>query len=237
MNFRVLLLIFLVFLFFIGTVIFSFRTFETNSLNQAYQDGSVELIQNTQAGTVPHIVTIKNNGKQPLTVRTGQILTSNNSQDLVVAEDKRIDKNSSANVKAYCFEPKQKAAPGSKLAPSNQASQQITAIINNSNLSNIQNTTQTQLQIWILVSGNEVNINSGETSAFIEKQDLSNANILQELSDAKDNLITSLNISTNDLKTINQTSFQNNSGDIFNWINSLINEFITWIKTSFGIQI
>lgn len=232
MNIRAILLVLLVILFSLGCVLFSFMSFDSNSLKDAYQEGNVEIIQNTTAGTVPHVIEIKNTGKKPLMVETGQILTSNSSQDLVVAQNKKINQNSSAEVKAYCFQPEQKAIPGSKLIPSNKASTQIKEVIKNSNLLDKNNATQTQLQIWILVSQDNVNLSSGEAIALMEKQEITSAKILQELSDARNNLIKTLNITTEDLKNIGNNSTSNILNELYN----LITGFINWIKNSFGIQ-
>ena len=232
MNIRAILLVLLVILFSLGCVLFSFMSFDSNSLKDAYQEGNVEIIQNTTAGTVPHVIEIKNTGKKPLMVETGQILTSNSSQDLVVAQNKKINQNSSAEVKAYCFQPGQRAIPGSKLIPSNKATSQIKEVIKNSNLLDKNNATQTQLQIWILVSQDNVNLSSGEAIALMEKQGITSAKILQELSDARNNLIKTLNITTEDLKNMGN----NSSSNILNELYNLITEFINWIKNSFGIQ-
>lgn len=232
MNIRAILLVLLVIIFSLGCVLFSFMSFDSNSLKDAYQEGNVEIIQNTTAGTVPHVIEIKNTGKKPLMVETGQILTSNSSQDMVVAQNKKINQNSSAEVKAYCFQPGQKAIPGSKLIPSNKATSQIKEVIKNSNLLDKNNATQTQLQIWILVSQDNVNLSSGEAIALMEKQEITSAKILQELSDARNNLIKTLNITTEDLKNMGN----NSSSNILNELYNLIKEFINWIKNSFGIQ-
>lgn len=232
MNIRAILLVLLVILFSLGCVLFSFMSFDSNSLKDAYQEGNVEIIQNTTAGTVPHVIEIKNTGKKPLMVETGQILTSNSSQDMVVAQNKKINQNSSAEVKAYCFQPGQRAIPGSKLIPSNKATSQIKEVIKNSNLLDKNNATQTQLQIWILVSQDNVNLSSGEAIALMEKQGITSAKILQELSDARNNLIKTLNITTEDLKNMGN----NSSSNILNELYNLITEFINWIKNSFGIQ-
>ena len=232
MNIRAILLVLLVIIFSLGCVLFSFMSLDSNSLKDAYQEGNVEIIQNTTAGTVPHVIEIKNTGKKPLMVETGQILTSNSSQDMVVAQNKKINQNSSAEVKAYCFQPGQKAIPGSKLIPSNKATSQIKEVIKNSNLLDKNNATQTQLQIWILVSQDNVNLSSGEAIALMEKQEITSAKILQELSDARNNLIKTLNITTEDLKNMGN----NSSSNILNELYNLITEFINWIKNSFGIQ-
>jgi len=123
------------------------------------------------------VILVKNNGKKPLMVKIGQILTSNTSQDLVVAEDKWITQNSSSHVKAYCFQPSQSATPGTKLIPTEMASSEIQQIITESNLEDTQNTTKTQLEIWIIVTGNKINVDSGEAASLMDKKGINNTEI------------------------------------------------------------
>ncbi|MCE5214186.1 MAG: hypothetical protein LLF83_05640 [Methanobacterium sp.] len=231
MNFRVILLVLIVFIFTLVCIIASNMYFESTSLKDTYNQGDVEITQNTAAGTIPHVVLVKNNGKKPIMVETGQILESNSSQDLVIAEYKKVNQNSSSYIMAYCFEPNQTAIPGAKLKPTDKASSDIQKIIKNTNLSDSQNTSQTQLQIWIMVSKNNLNINSGEAALFIEKQGNNTDEILKKVQNAKNNLIKSLNITEGDLKNLNTSSKIS-----FNGILNLINEFINWIKYSFNIN-
>ncbi len=235
MNLRVILLVFVVILFFLASVLISFVSFETNSLSQGYQDGNVQLIQSTPAGTIPHIIIVKNNGKGPVMVESGQILTSNTSQNLVVAEDKVVEQNSSESLKAYCFEPNQSAVPGSNLTPTSQASTQVKTLIKNSNPNNIQNATQTQLEIWILVTKDNVNINVGEAPGLVQQQQISYSKLNQDIGTAKNNLISSFNISSSEIGNLNQTSSQINLNNIVNNAFNWINRFVDWVKTTLGI--
>ncbi|MGA2676589.1 MAG: ARPP-1 family domain-containing protein [Methanobacterium sp.] len=235
MNLRVILLVFVVILFVLISILISFISFENNSLSQGYQDGNVQIIQSTPPGTIPHIIIVKNNGKKPVMVESGQILTSNISQNLVVAEDTLVEQNSSESVKAYCYEPNQSAVPGSNLTPSSQASAPVETIIRNSNPSNIQNATLTQLQIWILVTKDNVNINSGEAPSLVQTQQISDSQLNQDISNAQNNLITTFNISSSEIGNLNQTSSQINLNyiitDAYNWINI----FVNWVRNSLGI--
>ncbi len=235
MNLRVILLVFVVILFVLISILISFVSFENNSLSQGYQDGNVQIIQSTSPGTIPHIIIVKNNGKKPVMVESGQILTSDISQNLVVAEDEVVDQNTSESVKAYCYEPNQSAVPGSNLKPSNQASAQIETLIRNSNPSNIQNATQTQLQIWILITKDNVNINSGEAPSLVQTQQISDSQLNQDISNAKNNLMTTFNISSSEIGNLNQNSSQINLNyiitDAYNWVNI----FVNWVRSSLGI--
>jgi len=227
MNLRVILLVILVLIFTVSGVYLSVLSFEATSLKEAYDNGNLEITLNTTAGTVPHVVMVTNNGKKPVMVESGQILGSESSQDLVAAESKRINQNSSGYIRAYCYEPNQTATPGEKLNPEGKASSEIKHIIDNSNLTNTQNTTLTQLQIWIIVSGDNLNINQGEASALVKKQTISTAEINRQLADARTHLLESLNITEGEIKDIKSDS----SIDI----GDLINGFIKWIKNAFNI--
>jgi len=230
MNFRVILLVILVLIFTFSGIYLSMLSFDATSLKNSYGKGEVEIIQNTTAGTIPHVILIKNDGKQPIMVESGQILVSNSSQDLVVAEDIRVNQNSSSYIRAYCFEPNQTATPGSKLTPTDKASSDVQQLIKNSNLADQQNTTSTQLQIWILVSGDNVDLNSGEASVLLKNQNNNSTEIVNQFNEAKNNLLKNLNITEDQIKNI-KTESTISSSDIVGWIN----EFINWIKTSFNI--
>jgi len=230
MNFRVILLVILVLIFTFSGIYLSMLSFDATSLKNSYGKGEVEIIQNTTAGTIPHVILIKNDGKQPIMVESGQILVSNSSQDLVVAEDIRVNQNSSSYIRAYCFEPNQTATPGLKLTPTDKASSDVQQLIKNSNLADQQNTTSTQLQIWILVSGDNVDLNSGEASVLLKNQNNNSTEIVNQFNEAKNNLLKNLNITEDQIKNI-KTESTISSSDIVGWIN----EFINWIKTSFNI--
>jgi hypothetical protein len=230
MNFRLILLILLVLIFTICGIYISVLSFEATSLQESYQKGDVEIIQNTTPGSVPHIIQFKNNGKKPLMVETGQILTSNTSQDMVVAEDKMVNQNSSSYISAYCFQPNQTATLGAKLTPSGKASAEIYQLIKNSNLADAQNSTSTQLQIWIIVSGDNLNLKTGEATVLIEKQGINNTEINNKLNDARTNLVKVLNLTEGELKNLSPQS--PNDVDLVNWINV----FINWFKNSFNIS-
>jgi len=235
MNLRVILLVFVVILFVLVSILISFVSFENNSLSQGYQDGNVQIIQNTPPGTIPHIIIVKNNGKKPVMVKSGQILTSNISQNLVVAEDKVVEQNSSESIKTYCFEPNQSAVPGSNLTPASQASAPIETLIKNSNPSNFQNATLTQLQIWILVTKDNVNVNSGEAPSLVQTQQISYYQLNQDISKAKNNLVTTFNISSSEIGNLNQTNSQININYIITYAYNWINIFINWVRSSLGI--
>lgn len=227
MNFRVILLVVLVLIFTVSGVYLNVLSFGANSLKDTYNDGDLEIIQNTTAGTVPHVIMVKNNGKKPVMVEAGQILLSESSQDMVAAESKRVNQNSSSYIRAYCLEPNQTATPGEKLKPKDMASSEIKQIIENSSFADAQNTTRTQLQIWIILSGGNVDITQGEAAALIEKQGINSAEITRQLNDAKTSLIQALNITEGEIKDIKPSSSIG--------VDDLINGFINWMKNAFNI--
>jgi hypothetical protein len=229
MNFRVILLVLLVFIFTIGCILISNLSFQSTSLKDSYNDGNVDIIQNTSAGTVPHMILIKNKGKKPLMVESGQLLVSNSSQDVVVAEDKWVNQNSSSFIRVYCYQPNQTANPGTKLIPADKAPTEIRQIIKSSNLTENQNMTQTQIQIWLLVSKNDVNTNSGEAIAFTDKQGINSTDLTQKVQSARTGIIQSLNISETDIKNFN-TNSSTSFNDIFRWISA----FVSWIENAFS---
>lgn len=231
MNFRVILLVILVLIFTISGIYLSILSFEATSLKDSYNKGEMEIIQDTAAGTVPHVIMIKNNGKRPVMVETGQILVSDTSQDLVVAEDKMVKGNSSSYIRAYCFQPNQTATPGTKFTPTDKASKEIQQLIINSNLADPQNTTKTQLQIWIIVTKDHVDLNSGEVSVLMKNSSINNTEITNQINEAKENLLQNLNITEGEIQNIKGESSLG-SGDIIGWING----FINWFKASFNIS-
>jgi hypothetical protein len=225
MNFRVILLVFVIFIFATGFGFMSYSESLGLPLKQAYNEGKVTVVQNTTAGTVPHLITIHNNGTKPLKVQKGDILKSNSSQDVVVAEDKSVPQNSVTNVNVYCFEPAQKAVAGAKLQPFSTASSQIKEIIDASNPSDIQNATAAQLQIWVVVSGGNLNIYSGEPAALVDTQGITFSKLRQGLSDAKSSAMAKFSVTSDGLESLagNSTS----SGADLN--------ILDWLKSSFGI--
>ncbi len=238
MNFRAVILLVIILIFAVGFGLMSFTSYDATPLNNAYQSGKVNITQNTEAGTIPHQVIINNTDTKPVSVEKGDVLVSNSSQDLVIAENKKIAPNSSETVNAYCFEPQQKASPGAKLVPNNQSSNMVKKVIEDSDPSNQQNATQAQLQIWTLVSGGNVDVYTGEAPAVVEKGNIYYYQLSQNLTNAKNDVMTKFNITADQIRNINITAIQNNTGDISNWFGGLmdwLNGFIEWIKNLTGI--
>jgi len=227
MNIRLVFLIFVIVIFAAGTGFLSYSQSTGIPLTQAYANGNVVITENTSAGTIPHKVNISNNGKDPLKVQVGDVLTSDSSQDLVIAENKTLKINSTDLVSAYCIESAQRAVPGVKLKASGTSSNAIKQVIEGSNLNDLANATNVQVQIYILTSGVDFNIYSGEPVAVVQNQNINYTKLRQIVSDAKTALSTRFGVTVDNIKNINQNT-TSNSGNI-------ANEFLNWIKTNTGV--
>lgn len=223
----------LVFLILVIVVFASWTGFESYSqstglpLAQAYSEGFVNITQNTSAGTVPHQVNISNNGKDPIKVVIGDVLSSESSQDLVIAENKTIKKNSTNIVSAYCLDPSKRALPGVKLKTNDTSSDAIKQVIYGSNINDINNATNAQVQIWILSSGVNFNIYSGEPVALVESQKINYTKLRQIVADAKTAISARFNVSADNIKNLNQNRTSNSSG--------VLDGFSNWLKSTTGI--
>jgi len=212
-------------LFAAGTGFLSYSQSTGISLKEAYDNGNIIITQNTSAGTVPHQVVIANNGRDPIKVQVGDVLTANSSQNLVVAENKTIDKNASNVVNAYCLDPTTQAVVGSKLKATGTASNAIQQVIYGSNIKDTSNATNAQVQIWILTSGVNFNIYSGEPVALVNAQNINYNKLRQIVSDAKTALASKFNVKVDNIKSINQSSTSSSDGTlhgIYSGIKSLI---------------
>ena len=223
----------LVFLILVIVVFASWTGFESYSqstglpLAQAYSEGFVNITQNTSAGTVPHQVNISNNGKDPIKVVIGDVLSSESSQDLVIAENKTIKKNSTNIVSAYCLDPSKRALPGVKLKTNDTSSDAIKQVIYGSNINDINNATNAQVQIWILSSGVNFNIYSGEPVALVESQKINYTKLRQIVADAKTAISARFNVSADNIKNLNQNGTSNSNG--------ILDGFSNWLKSTTGI--
>jgi hypothetical protein len=228
MNIRLILLIVLVVAFAGGCGAFSFLSGGGVTLEQAYDNKQAEIIQKTPAGTIPHNITIKNTGTNPLVVDKGTILKSKESQDLVIIEDKKISPNSNDTVKTYCMEPASKAIPGATLTPSGMASSQIMQIIDSSNPSDLQNATKSQLQIWIIVSKGQVDPYSGEAMAVVQNQKIKYYQLQEKLDTAKNEVMARFNLSSEAIQNLSSTDSNNPA-------NTWISDIRQWIQRNTGI--
>ena len=169
MNIRLVFLIFVIVIFAAGTGFLSYSQSTGISLTQAYTDGNVVITQNTSAGSIPHHVNITNNGNEPINVQIGDVLISNSSQNLVIAQNKTLKiKIQRILVSAYCIQPSQRAVPGVKLNVNGTSSNAVKQVIEGSNIKDLSNATNAQVQIYILTSGVNFNIYSGEPVAEVQ---------------------------------------------------------------------
>lgn len=228
MNIRLILLITLVLLFAAGCGTLSFLYGGGITLEQAYDNNQAHIIQKTVAGTVPHNVTITNNGTQPLVVNKGTTLKSKQSQDLVIIDEKKISPNTNDTVRAYCIEPEQQAVPGKDLVPSDAVSSQISQIIDSSNPSDLQNATESQLEIWIIETGGNVDPYTGEAMALVENQQIRYYQLQQKLFTAKNEVMEQFNITSDEIQNI-PTTAESTSADT--WLSDLRQ----WIQLNIGI--
>jgi hypothetical protein len=229
MNIRVIFLLTVLMVFAVGCGAFSFLSSGGITLGQAYDNNQVEIIQNTAAGTVPHNVTIKNNGTKPVVVEKGTILKSKESQDLVIIDDKKISLNANDTVRAYCIEPDEKAVPGKTLTPSGTVSSQIKQIIDTSNPSDLQNATKSQLQIWIIVGKGAVDPYTGEASALVQNQKIKYYQLQEKLNTAKNDVMTIFNLNNETIQNLSSTSESSSS------VNTWLSDIRQWIRNNFKI--
>ncbi|MFY9639144.1 MAG: hypothetical protein WAK14_10125 [Methanobacterium sp.] len=227
MNIRLVFLILIIVIFAAGTGFLSYSQSTGISLTQAYANGNVIITQNTSAGTIPHQVNITNKGKDPVKVQVGDVLTSDSSQDLVIAENKTLKINSTDLVSAYCIEPSQRAVPGVKLKVNGTSSNAVKQVIEGSNIKDLSNATNAQVQIYILTSGVDFNIYSGEPVAVVQSQSINYTKLRQIVSDAKTALSTRFGVTVDNIDNINQNTTSNSS--------NTADEFLNWLKTSTGV--
>jgi len=223
MNIRVIGIVFIVILFALTSGYMSYSMYGGTGLTDAYSNGNIKVFQKTSAGTVPHQVTIVNNGNETITVKEGQVLTSSVSQNMVIAEDKNIGPKTNLAVKAYGLEPSERSKAGTKLLPVNTTYDAVTKVISlDSN-----NTINTQLQIWIIMTGGNLNPYTGEPVEVVDKYNLRWSQIRQDISEAKNNVMSTFNVGESELSTLKDEKI--NAGQT--WIENASE----YIKSSLGI--
>ncbi|MDI6724324.1 MAG: hypothetical protein QMD61_06720 [Methanobacterium sp.] len=224
MNIRVVGIVSIVILFALTSGYMSYSISNGEDLKEVYNRENIQVIQKTTAGTVPHEVTVKNNGNNTITVKKGEILASSISQNMVIAENKNIEPKADETVKAYCLEPSRRAKAGTKLLPVNTTYDTVTQVISASDPDSAMNT---QLQIWIIMSGGNLNPYTGEPVAIVEKQNLKWSQFRQNISDAKSEVMSTFNVNESEIGTLKEK-------DIYagqTWIDNIYD----YIKSSLGI--
>ena len=227
MSIRLVFLIFVIVIFAAGTGFLSYSQSTGIPLAQAYTDGNVVITQVTTAGSIPHHVNITNNGNEPINVQIGDMLISNSSQNLVIAQNDTINKNSSDIVSAFCVQPSQRAVPGAKLNVNGTSSNAVKQVIEGSNLNDLSNATNTQVQIFILTSGVNFYIYSGEPVSEVLNQSITYTKYKQIVKAASTALAASFNVTVNNIGNINQNQTSNSTDSVTGFLN--------WVKTTTGI--
>lgn len=227
MNIRVAGIVSIVILFAIISGYMSYSMYSGVGLADAYNKKDIQVIQKTTAGTLPHEVTVKNNGNNSITVRKGETLASSVSQDMVFAEDKTIGPKTEAAVKAYCLEPSKRAKAEAKLLPVNTTYDAVTQVISSSNPSDQNSAMNTQLQIWIIMSGGDLNIYTGEPVALVEEQNLKWNQFRQNVTNEKNNLMSTFNVNEGEISTLKDKDLYIGQ--------SLFDNISNYIKSSLGI--
>lgn len=231
MNIRVLGIVFIIIIFALGSGYLSYSVSGGTALKDAYNNGNIKVTQKTSAGTVPHEVIITNDGNIAIKIKKGDVLSSTPSQDLVIGEDKKIASNSNETVKAYSIEPAQRAVANSKLLPTNNTYNGVTQVLRNSNPLDPENAYKTQLQIYLVMSGGNLNIYTGEPVAIVDTKKISWTQFRQDMSNAKSDLMKTFNVNESEIKDLNQRQGYLNVGSPQSWMDG----FSSWLKGLLGM--
>jgi hypothetical protein len=227
MNIRAIILVLLIVVFAVSMGAINFASLGSVDLEQAQAEGTSSVVQNTDAGTVPHTVTITNNGTQNVQVIQGQLLESPDSQDLVVAENVTVSPGTNSTVKAYCTEPGQEAAPGTILTANQTANTVVLTIIQSSVPSDASSARQAQLKIWNLKTGGEVDLYTGEAAALVKTSKSSYYQLRQDLSAARDSVSSQFNLNNETLQNMQNLADTRDGLTLWlagleNWFNQLL---------------
>ncbi len=227
MNIRVAGIVLIVILFALTSGYMSYSISGGEALNKVYNKENIQVTQSTSAGTVPHEVNVKNSGNDTIKVKKGEVLTSSISPDMIIAEDKTVEPNSNETVKAYSLESSKRVNVGSKLLPVNTTYDSLNQVISESNPSDAKSVLNTQLEIWIIMSGGNLNPYTGEPVAVVEKNDIKWTNFRQNISDAKTSVMNTFNVNESEISSLKNKNI--NIGQT--WIDD-ISDYIT---SSLGI--
>ena len=227
MNIRVAGIVLIVILFALTSGYMSYSISGGEALNKVYNKENIQVTQSTSAGTVPHEVNVKNSGNDTIKVKKGEVLTSSISPDMIIAEDKTVEPTSDETVKAYSLEPSKRVNVGSKLLPVNTTYDSLNQVISESNPSDAKSVLNTQLEIWIIMSGGNLNPYTGEPVAVVEKNDIKWTKFRQNILDAKTSVMNTFNVNESEISSLKNKNI--NIGQT--WIDD-ISDYIT---SSLGI--
>ena len=227
MNIRVIGVVFIVVLFALTSGYMSYSMYGGSGLKEVFNSKNIQVIQKTAAGTVPHEVSIKNNGNDTIMVKKGETLASSISSNMVIAEDKSIGPKTEVTVKAFSLEPSKRAIAGTKLLPVNTTYDAVTQVISSTDLSNSDSTYNAQLQIWEIMTGGNLNPYTGEPVALVENKNLRWSQFRQDISKAKSDVMSTFNVNENELGSLKDKQINSSQS----WIDNATN----YIKSSLGI--
>ncbi|MDI9618434.1 hypothetical protein [Methanothermobacter sp.] len=205
MNARILLVISLIFIFAFLSGGIGYITLGGPDLASAVRDGSAEVIQKGGAGDVPNTVEIRNTGNKPVRVDSGTLLASNTSGDLVIATDTHVSPGSAEDVPAYSVEPEERTVPGVKLEPAGKAPALMVDVLS-SNPADPSEAFNTQLKVWVLARGDELNIYRGEVYAMVKKRDMRFYQLRENITAVRSELMDEYGLTEEQLSELNITS-------------------------------
>lgn len=195
MNYKIILVLLCICLFAGGMGALNLFSDKGLTLDDAFTNGKIVIVQDTDKGNVPHKVLVTNNADKKVEVIKGTILLGNSTQNMVVARDITILPKSKVEVEVYCLDPKTLAIKGKSLKPNGFVSEVMLDIISTSNPSNHENALSTQLQIWALTNGKNFKV-TNESSALSRKEEITSKELLDKIDDAKIQIKTKLEIKT-----------------------------------------
>ena len=228
MNIRVIGVVLLIIIFTSASVVLNLSVLEGSPLSEVYSSGNIKVIQKTASGTIPHEIEITNNGNTTINAKKGDVLASSVSQNMIIAEDKQISSNSTETIKAYGLESSERAVIGTKLLPVNNTYYGVNQVINNSHSNDSQSAYNTQLKIWIIMSGGNLNPYTGEPVDVVKSKGITWTQFRQNIADAKSEIRKTFNVTDDEIQNLNQKP----SVSPPSWINDGTN----WIKNSLKIQ-
>lgn len=206
MNARILLVISLIFIFAFLSGGIGYITLGGPDLASAVSDGSAEVIQKGSAGDVPNTVEIRNTGNKPVRVDTGTLLVSNTSGDLLIATGTHVSPGSAEDVPAYSVEPEERTVPGVKLKPAGKAPALMVDVLSSSNPADPSDAFTTQLKLWVLARGDELNIYRGEVYAMVKKRDMRFYQLRENITAVRSELMDEYGLTEEQLSELNIAS-------------------------------
>jgi len=206
MKGRIILVIGTIFMFALLSGIIGYITIGGPDLESAYHEGGVKITQTSIAGDVPHTVEVRNMGQRPVRVKTGTILLSEASGDLVTASSTDVAPESSSEVFAYSLEPERRTMKGASLEPAGTVPSLMEDVLSSSNPEDPQDAFRTQLMIWVLSRGDKLNIYRGEVYATVKARDMRFYQLRDNITTVKSELASEYGLTEEQLGEVNINS-------------------------------